>query len=58
METNTIEHIIDELVLLGEDAEELKFWKSIFDDLTIEEQGKFRMNLENELKELKKLKKS
>jgi len=54
---NGIGKIIDELLLLGEDAEELKFWKNIFEDLAPEEQEKLRMNLEEELKELQKLRK-
>ena len=53
---NGIGKIIDELLLLGEDAEELKFWKNIFEDLALEEQEKLRANLERELEELKKLK--
>lgn len=52
---NDIGKIIGELLHLGEDAEELKFWKNIFEDLAPEEQEKLRVNLEEELKELKKV---
>ncbi len=58
VKNNDIGATIDELLLLGEDAEELKFWKNIISDLTPEEQEKLRANLQAELEELKKLKKS
>jgi len=54
---NDIGKIIGELLHLGEDAEELKFWKNIFEDLAPEEQEKLRANLEGEIEELKKLRK-
>ena len=51
-----LENLIKELIELGEDERELKFWQEIFDDLEEEEKQKLLDNLEEELGKLKKLK--
>ena len=50
------EKIIDELITLGEDKEELSFWKSIFSKLAPEYQEQLTTTFKEELENLKKLK--
>lgn len=55
-EKEKLENFIKELIELGEDERELKFWQEIFDDLEEEEKQKLLDNLEEELEKLKKIK--
>ncbi len=45
--------LIESLVPLGEDADELRFWGNIFDDLEPGEQDKILTELRDELEKLK-----
>lgn len=47
-----LENIIQKLEALGEDEKELKYWLTIFDDLTAEEQEELMKNLRSSLVEL------
>ena len=47
-----LENIIHKLVAIGEDEKELKYWLTIFDDLTAEEQEALMKNLKSSLVEL------
>ena len=40
MNKDDLNRILDDLILLGEDAEELNYWRAIYDDLNNEEQEK------------------
>lgn len=44
-----LDDLTQKLVSLGEDAEELSYWRDIFDDLTEEEQGRLLAGLREEL---------
>ncbi len=48
-----LHNLIDELIHLGDDRDELEFWKSIYPSMSEEEQGTLISNLEKELEELK-----
>lgn len=54
-EKEKLENLIKELIELGEDERELKFWQEIFDDLEEEKKQKLLGNLDEELEKLKKL---
>lgn len=47
--------IIEKLIAAHEDAAELRYWESIFDDLSEKEQGAVLSNLEKEFEALKKV---
>jgi len=47
--------LINKLVALGEDADELHFWLSIYDDMAADEQAELTANLQQELTNLEKL---
>lgn len=48
-----LEALLQQLVALGEDAEELEYWRTIFDALTPEHQTELEQNLKNEIQALK-----
>lgn len=48
-DNTTIENLIDTLIELGEDAEELRFWKEIYPDLSPDFQNQIRKNLQEEV---------
>ena len=50
---STVYELIDELIQLGDDRDELEFWKSIYPNISADEQRALVSNLEKELKELK-----
>ena len=45
-----LKNIVSHLISLGEEADELHFWESFFDDLSDEEKTSLLQNLEEELK--------
>ena len=45
-----LKNIVSRLISLGEEADELHFWESIFDDLPDDEKKSLLQNLEEELK--------
>jgi hypothetical protein len=47
--------VIKQLIPLGEDKKELRYWEAIFDDLTEEERNEVLGNLKEELASIKKL---
>ena len=47
--------VMKELIPLGEDKHELRYWESIFDDLTPEEKTDVLGNLKEELASIKNL---
>lgn len=51
----TIKELINQLILLGDDREELFFWVDLYPHLDRDEQGELKENLENELKKLSSL---
>ncbi|HEY4479298.1 MAG TPA: hypothetical protein VI981_03005 [Candidatus Paceibacterota bacterium] len=51
-----LDELIEKLLKFGEDAEELGYWQSIFDDLEPGEQEALISNLRDELEKLEKLK--
>ncbi len=53
MTKTDLEALLQQLVALGEDAEELEYWRTIFDALTPEHQAELEQNLQNEIQALK-----
>ena len=51
METD-IKKLVEQLVVLGEDADELRYWESIYASLPGEGQEQILRNLQKELQEL------
>lgn len=49
----TINELIDQLMALGEDRDELEFWRSLYPNVSSDEQKALLTNLEKELEELK-----
>lgn len=47
-----LKNLIEKLIDLGEDKEELSFWQTIFDDLTITEQKELIKILSEEIQSL------
>ena len=45
--------LIEQLIPLGEDEKELRYWEAIFDDLTESEQADVLQNLKEELESLR-----
>jgi hypothetical protein len=52
MPTREVDQLIDELIALGEDKEELDFYREIFDDLEEPAQKEILDNLKQEIKDL------
>ena len=50
----TIEELIDQLIALGEDRDELEFWRSLYPNISSDEQKALLSNLEKELEEINK----
>lgn len=50
----TLQAIIDELITLGEDRDELEFWRTIAPSLPVEQQQELVDNLKSELEALRK----
>lgn len=44
---------INELIILGEDKDELSYWFDVYDDLELDKQIEVSSNLKQELEELK-----
>lgn len=44
--------LIEELIQLGEDGDELQFWKSLYPNMSPDEQSVLITNLEKEIKEI------
>lgn len=55
---DTLSQIIDDLITLGENRDELEFWKTIYPDLSASEQKELMNNLENELQKLRGISKN
>lgn len=53
MTNANLQHIIKQLVAMGEDEKELEFWQEIFEHLTPEEKMELYQELSAELAELK-----
>jgi hypothetical protein len=49
MPESAVQHLFDQLIQLGEDREELEFYRSLFDDLSPQAQQEMRKNLEQEI---------
>lgn len=49
----TINELIDELIALGEDRDELEFWRSLYPNISLGEQQALLTNLGKELEDLK-----
>lgn len=47
--------LIDQLIEIGEDLEEMTFWKNVFPSMSETEQNELLMKLETELQTLKNL---
>mgnify|MGYP001573866780 CR=1 FL=1 len=52
MSTREVDQLIDELIALGEDKEELDFYREIFDDLEEPAQKEILENIKQEIKDL------
>ncbi|MBI5793646.1 hypothetical protein HZA87_00970 [Candidatus Uhrbacteria bacterium] len=52
MPTREVDQLIDQLVQLGEDKEELEFYRDIFDNMEEPEQNEILTNLRQEIKDL------
>lgn len=50
---NEIKQIVNELIVLGRDADELNYWLSIYDDLNENRRAELLSNLKKELEVLK-----
>jgi hypothetical protein len=50
-----LQTVMNELVALGEDRGEMNMWYALYNLMTESEQQALRENLENELRELKKI---
>ena len=50
----TIDELIDQLIALGEDRDELEFWRSLYPNVSPDEQQALLSNLEKELEEIRK----
>lgn len=48
----TIDELIDQLIALGEDRDELEFWRSLYPSVSPDEQQALLTNLGKELEEL------
>ncbi len=57
MNQQDFNQLIQKLTDLGEDKNELELWQNLFPDLEEEEKKELIKNLEDELKQLKDLKK-
>ncbi|HEX3082565.1 MAG TPA: hypothetical protein VHQ86_04900 [Candidatus Saccharimonadia bacterium] len=58
MDKSELTQIIDQLIKLGEDADELHYWVDIYDDLEPEAKAALADNLKGELAKLEALKKA
>ncbi len=54
MTKSELEPILDQLIALGEDADELNYWRDIFEDLPEDKQQDIAKLYQEELTELKK----
>ncbi|MFA4845053.1 MAG: hypothetical protein WC654_00640 [Patescibacteria group bacterium] len=52
MPTREVDQLIDQLIELGEDKEELEFYRETFEDLPPEGQEEILLNLKTEISEL------
>lgn len=57
MTKQELEPLLDQLITLGEDADELNYWRDIFDDLPAEKQDEVGMLFKAELDELQAIEK-
>ena len=52
MPTREVDQLIDQLIQLGEDPEELEFYREIFEDMDEPEKNEILENLRQEVKDL------
>ncbi len=52
MEQLHINQVIEQLIVLGEDKDELEYWQSIYEDLDPQQKTEIYQNLTEELKAL------
>ncbi len=57
MTKQELEPLLDQLIALGEEADELNYWRDIFDDLPAEKQDEVGMLFKAELDELQAINK-
>lgn len=57
MQPEALKELVDKLSALGEDADELQLWLTIFFDLDPSEQAALVANLQSELQKLERIKK-